>query len=252
MSRPRAVLFGLDGTLVAKSADPGMAIAERLDLDAESARRIGVILNGATFDTPAALAKRLRGDLGLATDPSAAVEAVWTDASSEPAVFAHAALCLGAVHAAGARVAVVADAWTPFADAARTVCVPFATAIDRWFLSSELGATRAGGALLSAALATLEIPPNDVLVVGDDLERDCKPALALGASVVWLRHEAGGAGAVPVDPHGSLERGPDGAEPIVPDSAVVAHDLAEVRRIVLTWLWAARGRRIDLTAPLPA
>ncbi len=249
MSRPRVVVFGLGGTLVAKPADPGTAIAERLGLDAESARQISVILNGETFETPAALAARLRSELGIAADPSAAIEAVWTAASSEPAVIDDAALCVGAVHAAGARIAVVADAWTPFADAARTACVPFAPAIDRWFLSSELRATRAGGALLSAALATLEIPPSDVLVVGDDLGADCQPALALGAGAVWLRHEAGGSGAVPVDPHGSAAVNP---AVIVPDSAVVAHSLAEVRRIALTWLWAARGGRRDLTAPLPA
>lgn len=248
MSRPRAVLFGLGGTLVARPVDPAMAIAERLGLDVEAARRIGVVVNGATFDAPSALAGRLRDELGLTEDPLAAVTAVWTAASSEPAVLAHAGTCVGALHAAGARTGVVADAWTPFADAARTACVPFAPAIDRWFLSSEAAAFQADGSLLAAALGALEIAPGDVLVVGDDLERDLKPALALGAAAVWLRPDAGGSGAIPVDPHGAASS-PDAV--IVPESAVVARTLMQARRAALTWLWGTRGGRVDLTAPLP-
>jgi FMN phosphatase YigB (HAD superfamily) len=249
MSRPRAVLFGLGGTLVAKPADPGMAIAERLGLDVETARRISMIADGATYDAPAALAARLRSEIGLAEDALAVVTAIWTAASAAPAVAEGAPTCVGAVHAAGARTAVVADAWTPFADAARTVCVPFATAIDRWFLSSEAAAFRADGSLLAAALTALEVAPGDVLVIGEDLERDLKPALAVGAAAIWLRHDAGGSGAIPVDPHGAARTD---AAVVVPESAVVVHTLMEARRAALTWLWAARGRRVDLTAPLPA
>jgi FMN phosphatase YigB (HAD superfamily) len=249
VSRPRAVLFGLGGTLVAKPADPGLAISERLGLDVETARRIRVIADGATYEAPAALAARLRSEIGLADDGLAAVTAVWTGASAEPAVVADAATCVGAVHAAGARTAVVADAWTPFADAARTVCVPFATAIDRWFLSSEAAAFQADGSLLAAALTALEVAPGDVLVVGDDLERDVRPALAVGAAAVWIRQDAGGSGAIPVDPHGAAS---SDAAVVIPESVIVVHTLMEVRRAALTWLWAARGRRVDLTAPLPA
>jgi hypothetical protein len=39
---------------------------------------------------------------------------------------------------------------------------------------------------------------------------------------------------------------------VIPESVIVVHTLMEVRRAALTWLWAARGRRVDLTAPLPA
>ena len=250
MTRPRAVLFGLGGTLVtAPLADPVAALAERLGLDADRARRLAALLLGSTFDDAPALTARLQTELGLGPECAAAVEAVWAAQAAEPAVIAEAATCVGAVHATGARVAVVADAWTPYADAARTACVPFATAIDRWFLSSEVGAVRAHGALLTAALASLEVAPADALVVGDSLELDVTPALALGAAAVWLRTEAGGAGAVVVDPHGASA---PAAGPIVPESAVVARTHAEVRRIALTWLWAARGGRLDLTAPLPA
>lgn len=249
MSRPRAVLFGLGGTLVSMPVDPAMAIADRLGLDVEAARRLGMIVNGATFDAPAALAGRLRDELGLAEDPLAVVTEVWTAACSEPVVFADAGTCVGALHAAGARTAVVADAWTPFADAARTVCVAFAPAIDRWFLSSEAAASQADGSLLAAALAALEIAPADVLVIGDHLERDLRPALALGAAAVWLRPDAGGSGAIPVDPHGAASS--PGAV-IVPESAVVVRTLMQARRAALTWLWGARGHRVDLTAPLPA
>jgi FMN phosphatase YigB (HAD superfamily) len=249
MTRARAVLFGLGGTLVAEAADPGQALAERLGLDAEQARRLTALVLGTTFDDAAALAARLQAELGLGPECAAAVNAVWSAQRAEPAVIAGAATCVGAVHAAGVRVAVVADAWTPYADAARAACVPFATGIDRWFLSSEVGAMQANGALLAAALAALEVAASDALVVGDSLEHDVRPALALGAGAVWLRHDAGGGGVVAVDPHGASV--PAGA-PMLPESAVVARTLAEVRRLALTRLWATRGGRFDLTVPLPA
>ncbi len=248
MTRPRAVLFGLGGTLVAAAPDPCPALAERLGLVGERAERLAALVLGATFDDAAALAARLRTELGLGPEGAAAIAAAWAAQGAEPAVVADAATCVGAVHATGTRVAVVADAWTPFADAARAACVPFATAIDRWFLSSEVGAMRADGALLAAALAALEVAPADALVIGDSLALDVTPALALGASAVWLRPEAGGIGPVAVDPHGV--RAPADA-PIVPASAAVARTHGDVRRIALTWLWAVRGGRFDLTAPLP-
>lgn len=247
MIRPRAVLFGLGGTLVEPPADPGAALAEALGLGAEQGRSITSLVQRTTFASPAALSGRLRSELGLASDPSATVTAVWEAQRAEPAVLAGAAACLGAIHATGAKVAVVANAWTPLADGARAACVPFAPAIDRWILSCEAGAAKPGAGLLTEALAALDVAPAQALVVGDSLELDVAPALALGTSVVWLRRDAGPAGVVTVDPHAAPA---PIAAAVVPEGAVVVKSLADARRVALTWLWASRGRGPSLTAPL--
>lgn len=247
MIRRRAVLFGLGGTLVEPPAEPGAAIAEALGLGAEQGRSVTSLVQRTTFASPEALAERLRRELGLATDPCATVTAVWEAQRSAPAVLAGAAACLGAIHATGATIAVVANAWTPLADGARAACVPFATTIDRWFLSCETGAAKPSAGLLTEALGALDVAPAHALVVGDSLELDVAPALALGTSVVWLRRDAGQVGVVTVDPHAAPAPIPAVA---VPEGAVVVKSLADARRVALTWLWASRGRGPSLTAPL--
>jgi FMN phosphatase YigB (HAD superfamily) len=157
-----------------------------------------------------------------------------------------AAVVLGAVRAAGARIGVVATAWRPWAEALRAA-PPFADAVDAWQACGPDAVAPAVG-LYTLALADLGGTPAQALLVGTDPMRDVAPALALGMSAVWLREEAGApSGPVPIDPHGAL---PVPAA-IVPEPAQVATSLADVRRMALTWLWAGRGGRSRLTRPLP-
>jgi FMN phosphatase YigB (HAD superfamily) len=151
------------------------------------------------------------------------------------------------VHATGTSVGVVANLWTPALAAVRAGCPALAAGVDGWFASCEQGHVQPGAALLTAALTAFDVKPANALLVGGDVTQQLVPAVALGMSAVWLRPDDAQGGVVPVDPHGAPLPVP---ADVVPEGAAVARSLSEVRRIALTWLWAARGGRAGLTAPL--
>jgi beta-phosphoglucomutase-like phosphatase (HAD superfamily) len=133
------------------------------------------------------------------------------------------------------------------AEGFRIACPTLVPLIETWTLSCEHGSTKPSPKIFGAALDALGVAPAQVLMVGDSLEHDVVPALALGVSAVWLRrNEASAAQVVAVDPHGAPFAT---AADAVPEGAVVARTLSDVRRIALTWLWSARPPH-GLTLPL--
>ena len=251
----RAVFFDVGETLVERpTIGPGRRLAEALGLRSDAARTITRLIFRTVFDSPAALAARLRAELALAEDPTAAVAEIWNAHSSEPVEIAGASSCVAAIAAAGARIGVISNIWGPYAAGFRRACPAIVPLVETWHLSYEHGTTKPDAALFHAGLAALEVAPVDALMVGDSLEKDIVPALALGMGAVWLRRDPprdpGELGVVAVEP----DRGapPDPAADAAPEGAQVARNLADVRRMALTWLWAGRALGRSLTVPLPA
>lgn len=250
MIAPRAILFDLGGTLVeSDEASPGTRLARALG-DPARAAAIDALVLRRTFAGPEELAARLAVEFGLPREPHEEVAAVWADAARPAHALDGAATCLAALRPAGARVGIVANVWTPAVLGVRAGWASLFAASDGWFASSELGHAKPSVALLQAALDALEVKPGAALVVGDDFAEDVTPAIALGASVVWLRPDAAASdpNVVTVDPHAAPFPVP---ADVVPAGAVVARSLGDVRRVALTWLWAGRadGARV-LTRPL--
>jgi putative hydrolase of the HAD superfamily len=54
--------------------------------------------------------------------------------------------------------------------------------------SRRVGFYKPDPRIFTAALARLEVPPQEAIMVGDSLEKDCAPAHAMGMTTVWLRH----------------------------------------------------------------
>jgi FMN phosphatase YigB (HAD superfamily) len=254
MTPVRAVFFDIGETLVERpEVGPGRRLADALGLGADHARVITSLVFRTVFASPTALAERLRSELGLTDDPAPAVTAIWNAQLTEPCEIPGATACVAAVRAAGARVGVISNIWAPYAEGFRRACPDIVPLVDSWHLSFEGGTLKPNAAIFHAALAALQVAPAAALMVGDSLEKDIGPAVALGMSAVWLRREHATAAAsdepavVAVDPHRA--RKPSPAE-VVPEGAVVARNLSEVRRIALTWLWAKGGAGTSLTAPL--
>jgi putative hydrolase of the HAD superfamily len=249
MSTPKAVVFDVGGTLVEPlGTDLVAALARTLGLDDAATHVLRMLLARNVFPSPAALAERVRAELGVLDDPREAVAAYWQAAATRPVPRADAATCVAAVRAAGARVGIIGTLATPEAEAFRRACSALVPLVDAWQLSCETGSAKPSAAAFSAVLDALGVTPARALVVGDDLAEDVEPALALGMSAIWLRPAAPEpASPVTVDPHGAPVPVP---AVVVPESAVVARNFMVVRRLALTWLWAARGERSGLTAPL--
>jgi FMN phosphatase YigB (HAD superfamily) len=247
MRAPKAVLFDVGGTLVEPAEDPTHALAATFGLDAEGVRLLRTLVARHVFPSPAALAERLRTELGLVDDPTHAVTTYWNAAATLPVPRPDATTCVAAVRAGGAKVAIVATLATPQAEAFRRACSAIVPLVDAWELSCETGAAKPSAAAFSGALEALGVAPAHALVVGDDLVEDVEPALALGMSAIWLRPDAAEpASPVTVDPHAAPVPVP---AVVVPEAAIVAKNFLIVRRMALTWLWAVRGRS-GLTDPL--
>jgi HAD superfamily hydrolase (TIGR01493 family) len=246
MTPTRAVLFDIGGTLVDEpEVDLGARIAAALGAGPERAETIQDLVLRNVF-TAAALAERLRADLGLADEPTAVVRELWDAARADLIEVPFAETCLAALATAGVKVGVLANLSSAAAEGFRIACPTLVSWIETWTLSCEHGSTKPSATIFQAALDALGVAPAQVLVVGDSLEQDVAPALALGMSAVWLRrNEAAAAHVVEVDPHGAPF-----PVPAVPRGAVVARTLSDVRRIALTWMWTDRKRH-GLTLPLP-
>jgi len=230
MSARRAVLFDIGDTLVHRpTIGPGRRIAEALGLTREQGRTIGAWLFREPFATPAALATRIREAFGhasgVATAPDSTIEEalarIWTAQESEPEELPGATACVAAVRERGARVAVVSNIWAPYEAGFRRACPAIVPLIESWHLSYRAGVAKPDRALFLAALRALDVAPAAAIMVGDSLEKDIEPALALGMRAVWI----------PVPGAPNTAAGADGgahAASVIPDLAAARIRLLEL------------------------
>ncbi|MBS0210436.1 MAG: HAD-IA family hydrolase [Planctomycetes bacterium] len=70
----------------------------------------------------------------------------------------------------------------------RGICerLPALRSVDRLFISSEIGWRKPGADFFAAVASRLELPPEQLLLVGDDLTNDYLAARAAGWQAIWL------------------------------------------------------------------
>lgn len=187
MTVPAAVLFDIGDTLVERpTVGPGKRIVEALGLPPEAARAITRIVFRERFEDPRSLAVRLRDELSLARVPEPEVAAIWRAQEAEPVEVAGASVCVARVRAAGARIGIVSNIWHPYAEGFRRACPAVPPLVDSWQLSYRTGTPKPDPTMFVASLRALGVAPADVVMVGDDLDKDVRPALALGMRAVWM------------------------------------------------------------------
>ncbi len=222
----RAVLFDVGETLIERPAvGPGRRIATALGLPDDAARLITQLVFAHDFASPAELAARLQRELGLAHPPTAVVEEIWRAQEQEPREIPGATACVAAVRELGARIGVVSNIWQPYETGFRRACPAIAPLVEVWQLSYRAGRVKPAPGLFRAALDALDVAPERAIMVGDSLEKDVLPAVALGMRAVWVRRGEGS--------------GADGAVSALPERSEVARDLDEARTLVVAALQAA-------------
>ncbi len=225
----RAVFFDIGDTLVCRpSVGPGRRIAEALGLPQEAARAITRLVFHESFDSPAALTTRLGADFRLPPGAEAEVAVIWRAQVDEPVEVEGATDLVAATRAAGARVGVISNIWAPYAAGFRRACPAIVGLVESWHLSYQAGVAKPDPALFMAGLAALGVSASAALMVGDSLDKDIRPALALGMRALWIPAPAAASttGWPPEPP---------------PAGALLAHDLVEARAILLATLGNAPG-----------
>jgi putative hydrolase of the HAD superfamily len=183
-----AVLLDVGDTLVHRpTVGPGRRLAEALGLDRDAARAITRLVFHERFAGPDALAARLADAFALDGDARAAVATVWAGQLEEPVETPGATALVRAAVAAGAHVALVSNIWAPYAAGFRRACPAIVPLVTSWHLSFEAGVTKPDPGLFHAALAAAGVPAERAVMIGDDLDKDVRPALALGMRAIWVR-----------------------------------------------------------------
>jgi len=243
MAPRRAVLFDIGDTLVHRpTVGPGRRIAEALGLSREQGRTIGSWVFREPFASPAALATRLRDAFGVRGGPGApdardapgvpdAIEAtlttIWEAQQSEPVELEGATACVAAARERGARVAVVSNIWAPYEAGFRRACPAIVPLVESWHMSYRSGTAKPDPAIFRAALRALDVAPEKAVMIGDSLDKDVRPALALGMRAIWIPASEGASPTAP-------DRVPAAADSV--PGAIVARDLHEARTRLLALL----------------
>jgi FMN phosphatase YigB (HAD superfamily) len=235
---PRAVFFDVGDTLVCRpTIGPGRRIAQALGLSDEQARAITRLVFTEPFASPAALAERLVRALGLEAGIEAPIAAIWRAQEVEPVEVPGATECVAGVHGTGAWIGVVSNIWEPYEAGFRRACPAIVPLVSSWHVSYRVGAAKPAPAIFQAALEAAGVPAARAVMVGDSLEKDIRPALALGMTALWVLPEEGTtaegvAGATP-----PAELGTATAPALSPpDSCVVARGLREAHAMLLAVL----------------
>ena len=101
------------------------------------------------------------------------------------ALFDDVATCLGRFRADGAAIAVLSNADGPYQRRKMTV-VGLADFIDGAVFSGEVGIAKPEPGIFLAGVASLGLPPERVLYIGDRWATDAVGALRAGLAAVWL------------------------------------------------------------------
>jgi FMN phosphatase YigB (HAD superfamily) len=182
-----AVLFDIGDTLVRRpDVGPGRRIADALGLGRDEARTITGWLFREAFASPRALAERVCDAFGLPPRIEESIAEIWRAQETEPVEVDGATACVAAVREHGARVGVVSNIWRPYEAGFRRACPAIVPLVETWQLSYRAGVAKPDPTLFRAALAALEVEAASTMMIGDSLEKDVRPALALGMHAIWV------------------------------------------------------------------
>jgi putative hydrolase of the HAD superfamily len=222
MSAIRAVLFDVGGTLVdMPEVELGARLAAALGLGAEHAATITDLVLRTGFASAYVLAERLQEQFGLADAPTEVVREIWETEREDVVEVRDAGTCVAAVAAAGAKVGVLANLSTPGLEGLRVACPEIVSRVETWTVSCEQGRAKPDATLFQAALDALGVPAAQTLMIGDRLDLDVMPALALGMSALWVRRSDAGTPppVVTVDPQTTAPSGTGTDATILPVSS---------------------------------
>jgi HAD superfamily hydrolase (TIGR01549 family) len=235
----RAVLFDIGDTLVHRpEVGPGRRIADALGLGRDEARTITRMLFRESFASPRALAARLRAAFALTDAIEEPIAAIWRAQETEPIEMPGATACVAAARAGGARVGLVSNIWAPYEAGFRRACPGIPPLVDSWHLSYRAGVAKPDPELFHAALRALDVAAGHAVMVGDSLDKDIAPALALGMRAIWI----------PLPDVAAATGGGDSASGAVdtdlataaPAGATVVPDLDAARPVIAGFLAGAR------------
>lgn len=193
--RPRAVFFDLDDTLIDRAGAFTRyvgSLVSRYPAVFPEARRAEAVAwlhavdgrGGASRSAFCLQVTQAFPGLGLTPD------ALWEDMASRLPHLVHEDLdvCDWVASVARCRPVAVVSNGSARVQRTKLARAGLAEVLPDVFLSGEVGASKPDARIFEAALAHVGRPPEEVLHVGDDPERDVMGAARLGLATCWVSH----------------------------------------------------------------
>lgn len=181
-------LFDIGSTLIdGPPYGPARRLAEMLGLGKESVADLERLL----FRTPSESAEHLAQHIaeGTNVNPARAVEEctkLWNAQLTEAYVLPGALEAVERLRAAAIPRAYLSNIWPPFYEHFRRSFT--SESAEPQFLSFQLGLSKPDPAFFHAALSSLNVPANEVVMIGDTYKNDIQPAIELGMKTIWVLH----------------------------------------------------------------
>jgi FMN phosphatase YigB (HAD superfamily) len=199
----RLVILDIGETLVSgPDSGPAQRIAGELGLTSGQARELGRALMTTDFGGPGGVAEHLVQEFVVDRERACTVSArVWRAQEHEAQPIDGALQVLGALSAAGLRLAVLSNIWQPYCESALRHVGPFFDAnvpADLQHYSFRTGRAKPDPAAFAGVLDAAGAAPGDAVMIGDNHRTDIRGAMGAGLRWLWLRPglETGAAGTV--------------------------------------------------------
>jgi HAD superfamily hydrolase (TIGR01509 family) len=181
-------LFDIGSTLIdGPPYGPARRLAEMLGLDASAAVQLEPLLFRTASESPEHLARHIAEGIGIEY-ARAAEESVklWNAQLTEAYVLPGALEAVARLRAAGIPRAYLSNIWPPFYQHFHRT---FETeTAEPQFLSFRLGLSKPDKEFFYAALKHLNVPPREIVMIGDTYKNDIRPAIELGMKTIWVLH----------------------------------------------------------------
>jgi HAD superfamily hydrolase (TIGR01509 family) len=181
-------LFDIGSTLIdGPPYGPARRLAEMLGLDKSAAAQLEPLLFRTPSESPEHLAQHIAEAIGVEYAHAAEQCAkLWNAQLTEAYVLPGALDAVARLRAANIPRAYLSNIWPPFYEHFRR---SFETeAAEPQFLSFQLGLHKPDKDFFHAALQRLNVPPGEIVMIGDTYKNDIRPAIELGMKTIWVLH----------------------------------------------------------------
>ncbi|KWT79144.1 haloacid dehalogenase [Candidatus Magnetominusculus xianensis] len=188
MTKLKGVFFDIGSTLVmGPNLSPNKEIALMINRPEVDADAIGKVIMVKEFRGPSDVIKHITS---LDIDDPRAVESgiakLWDRQEKDAIEISGATQSVVSLKQMGLRLGLISDIWVPYYESVKRACPAIIEAVDSATLSFKEGLKKPDTLLFKRALLSLDLAPDEAVMVGDSYSSDIEPAMKIGMTTIWV------------------------------------------------------------------
>ncbi|MCG6552795.1 MAG: HAD family hydrolase [Candidatus Magnetominusculus sp. LBB02] len=188
MRKLKGIFFDVGSTLVmGPNLSPNKEIAAMINLQGMDTDTIGKIIMVKELKGPSDVIKFIAG---LNIDNGGVLESgiarLWERQENDAVEITGATQTVMSLKRMGYKLGIISDIWVPYYNSVKKACPEIIAAIDSATLSFKEGLKKPDTLLYKRALQSLDLAPDEAVMVGDSYISDIEPAMKLGMTTVWV------------------------------------------------------------------